>query len=85
MTSCKEGTSQENDHTSPGDRMLSVRLPYGDILHSLTYAGIRRSTLAHRFEFVFSSSQYVGIRCCSHTTSKIFVHAQNFRRMPTNE
>ena len=41
---------------------LSVRLPYGDILHSLTYAGIRWSSLAHRFGFVFSSSQYVGIR-----------------------
>ena len=57
---------------------LSVRLPYGDILHSLTYTGIRRSSLAHRFGFVFSSSQYVGIRCCSHSTSKIFVRAQNF-------
>ena len=41
---------------------LSVRLPYGDILHLLTYAGIRWSSLVHRFGFVFSSSQYVGIR-----------------------
>ena len=41
---------------------LSERLPYGDILHSLTYAGIRWRSLAHRFAFVFSSSQYVGIR-----------------------
>ena len=57
---------------------LSVRLPYGDILHSLTYVGICLSSLAHRFQFVFSSSQYGGIRCCSHSTSKIFLHALTF-------
>ena len=52
---------------------LIVRLPYGDILHSLTCAGLRCLSLAHRFKFVFSSSKYVGIRWSSQSTSKNFV------------
>ena len=43
--------------------------------------GIRYHTLVYlevRQPISFSSSQYSGIHCCSHRTSKIFVHAQNF-------
>ena len=33
---------------------------------------------------VYTCSQYVGIRCCSHSTSKILCMHKIFRRMPTN-
>ena len=43
--------------------------------------GIRYHTLVFvevRQPIGFTLSQFAGIHCCSHRTSKIFVHAQNF-------